>query len=252
MWSSSRSASQHIEAGHVVAGLGAVVFSSALATRCRGEASCSEAVDLDASVIAQHSEATPAALAKLWSSMPEQADVLAFQHENGPYGCFSNFCDQSDKPFKFIVPPEVCQLDLTLEERTHQCTFSEKAIMLCKAAAMGDRFHYDAISAASAPMEARRLGRSIRNFDQDLWTRCVCLVAYEIVYQKFKDTPEYREILLMTGDVLIAEAAWYDQNWGIGMRPHDPRVRRPAEWQGTNILGWALMKARARLRDDVL
>merc|ERR1711865_833165 len=58
-----------------------------------------------------------------------------------------------------------------------------------------------------------------------------------------------RDVLLGTGNSLIAEATRSDRNWGIGIDVGDPRVQTPTKWQGDNILGWALMEARAALRN---
>ena len=51
---------------------------------------------------------------------------------------FSNFHDMSATPFVFKVPFAFCGCDLTNDERTVICDFSEKAFVLCKAAAAGD------------------------------------------------------------------------------------------------------------------
>jgi len=38
-----------------------------------------------------------------------------------------------------------------------------------------------------------------------------------------------------------------DRIWGIGLAAHDDRARDPSAWNGLNLLGFALMKARAQL-----
>ena len=51
--------------------------------------------------------------------------------------------------------------------------------------------------------------------------------------------------------LLAAEAAGErsprDRIWGIGMGRNNPSVERPSEWRGRNLLGFALMQARAVL-----
>ena len=37
--------------------------------------------------------------------------------------------------------------------------------------------------------------------------------------------------------------------WGIGIDAGEDDVQTPARWKGTNVLGWALMEARAALRE---
>ena len=38
-----------------------------------------------------------------------------------------------------------------------------------------------------------------------------------------------------------------DGVWGIGLAADEPEARRPSAWKGENLLGFALMRARAEL-----
>ena len=40
------------------------------------------------------------------------------------------------------------------------------------------------------------------------------------------------------------------QVWGVGVNLSDVTYRTPACWRGCNVLGYALMQARARLREE--
>jgi len=73
-------------------------------------------------------------------------------------------------------------------------------------------------------------------------------VAREVVWQKFSKLPQLAKGLLGTGDRIIAEATRRDPIWGIGLDIGERDVGVPANWRGTNVLGWALMQARDRLR----
>jgi len=191
---------------------------------------------------------TPKDLASRWAALPKQANVVGFFREDQAWGCFSNFYSDGHD-FEFVVPQELFAVGCRTEkDRTVRCTFAEKAIMLCKAAVMGDEETFSQIVAASTPSDAKKLGRSIKGFDQALWDEVVCSVAFEVVFQKFQKQPELREILFLTGDAVLAEASPWDAIWGIKMALGDPRVHYPAQWPGTNILGWALMEARAALK----
>lgn len=72
-------------------------------------------------------------------------------------------------------------------------------------------------------------------------------MAYEAVYQKFSKLESCRAELLRTENWVIAEATSNDRNWGIGLDKGDRRVHIPKQWQGTNMLDWALMEARKAL-----
>ena len=76
----------------------------------------------------------------------------------------------------------------------------------------------------------------------------ICKIADEVIFQKFTKGPdEFRECLRITKGSIIAEAAIKDSIWGIGMYYNDPKIGIPSEWNGSNILGWALMKTRIKL-----
>jgi len=196
---------------------------------------------------------TPDDLRSYWREMKGERTVIGFYGHSakaGGYRSFSNFFDQADAPFDFELPIELFDFPMAEKDRVVPCEFSEKAIMLCKAAAMGDQWSFDRIRVAKDPSEAKRLGRGVWNFDDSVWTRIVCTVGFQVVYQKFLKTPSIRSILLGTGDKLLAEATRNDKNWGIGIDIGDSRVQTPSAWQGSNILGWALMEARSVLRND--
>lgn len=65
---------------------------------------------------------------------------------------------------------------------------------------------------------------------------------------KFGQNAELREFLVNTGDRVLVEASPVDRIWGIGLAADDPRAENPASWRGLNLLGFALMDARAELR----
>lgn len=120
--------------------------------------------------------------------------------------------------------------------------------MAAKAALMGDRQIFDEIDAADDPAGVKALGRCVKNFDDQLWKEHLEEIAFEVVKQKFAADAAARGVLLSTGDAIIAEAAPNDRIWGIGLSMTDSRVQDPAQWQGRNFLGQALMRARDHLR----
>ena len=48
----------------------------------------------------------------------------------------------------------------------------------------------------------------------------------------------------------IVEASPRDKMWGVGMGAKNEKIRIPAEWRGSNILGWALMEARKEFKSN--
>ena len=47
---------------------------------------------------------------------------------------------------------------------------------------------------------------------------------------------------------MLVEASPVDRIWGIGLAADDERAANPARWRGLNLLGFALVRARAILR----
>ena len=91
--------------------------------------------------------------------MPKQSDVVAFFEEDEAWGCFSNFYSDGHE-YDFIIPQEFFAAGFRTEkERTVKCAFSEKAIMLCKAAVMNDEETFQLGSQEQG--DARRKGFSI-------------------------------------------------------------------------------------------
>lgn len=66
---------------------------------------------------------------------------------------------------------------------------------------------------------------------------------------KFKSTEVLRAYLVGTGKRVLVEASPRDRIWGVGMGRSNPLIERPSEWRGQNLLGFALMQARAELAD---
>nr|WP_243869289.1 NADAR family protein [Streptomyces liangshanensis] len=102
--------------------------------------------------------------------------------------------------------------------------------------------------AAASPALAKKAGRLVRGFDQGVWERERFGVVVAGSVHKFGQDPALREFLLNTGARVLVEASPRDRIWGIGLSAQDERAEDPARWRGLNLLGFALMEARERLR----
>lgn len=119
--------------------------------------------------------------------------------------------------------------------------------MATKAAMMGDRRSFDKIMTETVPHRCKYLGRSVNPFDQEVWTKYLVETATAVCMAKFA-SEELWQVLDSTGNMHLAEASPTDCIWGIGLSADDPRVNDPAQWNGQNILGRALMLTRSSLR----
>mmetsp|Transcript_110370 Transcript_110370/g.276321 ORF Transcript_110370/g.276321 Transcript_110370/m.276321 type:complete len:250 (+) Transcript_110370:53-802(+) len=160
------------------------------------------------------------------------------------YSEFSNFFWQR-RPYDFVLPSFAQREGF---QGSVSCHFSEKAIMVSKAAMMNDRRVFHQMLQCDSPSAVKALGRKVSNFDNRLWTEHLEELAFEVVRQKFESDSEIAAVLLSTGDATIAEATRNDKIWGIGIDVGDPRVQDPKQWLGKNILGTALMRTREHLR----
>ncbi|MFE6498795.1 NADAR family protein [Kitasatospora sp. NPDC057738] len=126
-------------------------------------------------------------------------------------------------------------------------TSAEHWMMAGKARMFGDEEIARRVLAARTPAEAKKLGRLVKDFDEKVWTagRFELVVAGNVA--KFGQDEALRDYLLGTGDRVLVEASPLDRIWGIGLAADDIRAQQPAEWRGSNLLGFALMEARARL-----
>mmetsp|Transcript_12562 Transcript_12562/g.21148 ORF Transcript_12562/g.21148 Transcript_12562/m.21148 type:complete len:124 (-) Transcript_12562:51-422(-) len=122
--------------------------------------------------------------------------------------------------------------------------------MLCKAKLFGDLEGFNKILNERDPKQMKKLGRQVKNFDKSVYIENILSIVAEICFQKFKKVPGLKQLLLETGEKVIAEAAPRDRLWGIGMGKSNEVASRPWVWveKGRlNLLGYGLMLARLRL-----
>lgn len=127
---------------------------------------------------------------------------------------------------------------------------TEQYMMAQKALLFGDNEVYAQIMAAEEPKEYKALGRKVKNFDSQLWNREKYNIVVAGNMAKFSQNPELLEFLMGTGDSVLVEGSPYDDIWGVKLGLDDDRIQNPNEWQGENLLGFALMEVRDRLRED--
>ena len=193
-------------------------------------------------------------LAQRWKAMastPDPSLIFFYSEKHGAYRTFSNFY-ASPKPWRFELP-EYCNRVLCCQsgrQGSFLVVFAETAIMACKAALMEDWQAFDSILTAKTPAAVKAHGRAVTPFDNAKWLSVVMRVAQQVVMAKSKGDEAFAELLVNTGDRLIAEAARYDALWGIKLASDDPAARVPPLWLGLNILGWSLMHTRDMMQRD--
>ncbi len=164
------------------------------------------------------------------TSTTPSPQVIGFWHEYDPLGCLSNWHSSG---FDF--------------HGTHFAT-NEHWMMWQKARLMGDKDKATQILAAQTPQRAKQLGGEVKPYDGKLWDAVREQLVYYGAREKFLANDAERDELLATGSALLAEASPYDKTWGVSLAADDPRFANPAKWKGDNLLGRALMRVRADIR----
>jgi ribA/ribD-fused uncharacterized protein len=154
---------------------------------------------------------------------------------------------------KFVLfwggwPSQWCKARFVVDGVEFNCC--EQYMMAEKAAVFGDGEAHARILAESNPKQQKAIGRQVCGFDEDLWNSVCRGIVYTGNLARFEQNQEMRAELLATGDKTIIEASPTDRIWGIGLAQDDDRALDPAQWQGTNWLGVALMQVRQTLRAD--
>jgi ribA/ribD-fused uncharacterized protein len=160
--------------------------------------------------------------------------VFFWGHSGRPGADVGKECLSQWFPASFIVAGEVYPT-------------AEHYMMASKAELFGDTGTASQIRACSHPAEAKELGRHVRGFDDDLWRQHRFDIVATGSHAKFSQNPTLRAFLLSTGERVLVEVSPKDTIWGVGLGEEDPRARSPQEWRGLNLLGFALMHARARI-----
>ncbi len=124
---------------------------------------------------------------------------------------------------------------------------AEHWMMAEKARLFGDDEALERVMAAAHPGEAKAIGGEVRWFEQGIWDEHREGIVEAGNAHKFKQNPELAEWLGRTGDRVLVEASPRDRIWSCGLSERDPNIESVAAWPGLNLMGFALMRVRARM-----
>ena len=126
----------------------------------------------------------------------------------------------------------------------------EQYIMYRKCTLFGDHSSAAAVLATDDVAEQQAIGRKAKGYINSVWAGLRQLVAYEGLMAKFSQNEDLKQKLLDTGDAYLVECAGSDKIWACGVRLNDDRRFDAANWDGKNILGFALMEVRNVLQKN--
>lgn len=125
---------------------------------------------------------------------------------------------------------------------------TEHWMMAQKALLFNNPEIYQQIIAARLPAEVKALGRQVRNFDEAVWNANRSAIVVSGNLEKFRQHADLQDFLLNTKEHILVEASPVDSIWGIGLAADNARAENPQQWNGLNLLGFALMEVRDLLR----
>jgi len=128
----------------------------------------------------------------------------------------------------------------------------EMYMMYHKALLMGDSEAAEEILREKNPSNHQKLGRQIKNFNQELWDMNKYCIVLGGNLARFMQSPPCRELLLATGDKILVEASPYDKVWGVALSADNPDILDETKWRGENLLGKVLTQVREVIKQDIL
>ena len=130
-------------------------------------------------------------------------------------------------------------------------TFSsmEQYMMYQKAVCFKDEEIAEKILATTDVAVIKALGRQVKGYNDGYWNGVWQLLVYEGLKEKFTQNENLKKLLLDTEDSILAECAVNDRIWGIGLSMKDSNRLEPEKWRGQNLLGYALMMVRERIKE---
>lgn len=134
----------------------------------------------------------------------------------------------------------------------HNC---EQYMMFQKASLFKDDRIKQKIIQEHNPKNIKKLGREVKNFNNETWNQYKEFIVYQGNLLKFSSNEDLKEKLLKTGNKVLIETSPFDAVYGIGLDYYGRSLNKQQfdlfnvdDWQGSNLLGFALMQVRDELK----
>ncbi len=126
-------------------------------------------------------------------------------------------------------------------------TSCEQYIMYRKCLLFRDMVSAEQVLSADDISLQQMIGRNAKGYNQTVWEGARQAIALRGLIGKFQQNEVLKEKLLLTGNAYLVECAKSDCIWACGRSLHDERRLSADTWNGTNLLGFALMEVRELL-----
>lgn len=105
------------------------------------------------------------------------------------------------------------------------------------------------------PKNIKKLGREVKNFNNETWNKYKEFIIYQGNLLKFSANEDLKEKLLNTGNKVLIETSPFDSVYGVGLDYYGRDLNKQQfdvlnvdDWKGSNLLGFALMQVRDELK----
>ena len=168
----------------------------------------------------------------------------AEQLQIGPNSYDAVFFHKTDEPFGFLSNwyPSTFLIDGI------RYTSAEQYIMYQKCKLLGDDASAQAILDNDDVAAQQAIGRNAKGYINAVWSGARQIIAFRGLMAKFSQNEDLKQQLLDTGNAYLVECARSDKVWACGRGLDDRRRSNADTWDGQNILGFALMEVRSRLK----
>lgn len=160
---------------------------------------------------------------------------------------------QAPSPFSQFHPAKFTAKPLFTttsdDEKGHTFLHCEQWMMFNKAKLFKDDKSAKMIMKTTEPIQCKKLGRQVANFDELIWKRENERIVLEGNRQKFTQNPDLLDKLFETEGTTLVEASPRDRLYGIGLSAKNPKALNRKTWRGKNLLGEILTKLRNELKD---
>jgi ribA/ribD-fused uncharacterized protein len=145
--------------------------------------------------------------------------------------------------------PKDCKIIVSDENGTNRFYTSEQLFMYYKACFFGDKvMAIRIIMNGKDPKDAKDLGREVKNYSEEKWSKVREEMMYNAIVNKFTSDPKLTKQLLDTENKILVEGTPFDPIWGVKIKWDDDRILDERNWKGQNLLGKVLMRVREDLR----
>lgn len=148
-----------------------------------------------------------------------------------------------DAPFSNFHPAQ-----FTVDGVIYTC--SEQFMMHQKAVMFQDWFHAGEILNAKVPLQMKKLGRKVQNFNPYVWGAECDKIMKRGLKAKFTENEHFKRALIDTFPCILVEASPRDLLWGIGLGAKNEKAHSRLTWRGRNKLGYLLTHIRNEIMEE--